>query len=204
MAFNLRHLFRLCLLVILLFSVGWADTPTIEVILSTPVSSRINRVGNPVQAVLRESVIFKECQLPSGTTLHGQVDAVESSTVRRRAPGRIRVVFTDAFLPTGEVENVTWIPDTPNGWLTQVDGIIPAVKSMPGHSTRILNNIVRRRLPADRAVWNQALGINTNDIPDPSTDEFMQTYNKHDVLLGAGDFLRLRYFPYPVQYLPKD
>jgi hypothetical protein len=170
---------------------GWAETPTVEAILSTPLSSRINQRGYRIKAVsAREFTLYGQ-PLPIGTTLLGQVTAVESSDITRHS-GRIKLVFTHALLPTNETRAVFLIPDTPDGWLNHADTYLSACKIMPGHSTRLLNAMVRRRLPADRAVWGQVLKLNTSSIPDPDTDEFIEEYHRHDVLLGAGDWLRLR------------
>jgi hypothetical protein len=192
-------------LMLLSMGLAWANEqhPTVEVILSTPVSSRISRVGSPVRAVLREvGKLGEEMILPPGTLLQGRVERVESSNGRQE--GRIQLVFTEALLPTGEVDTVNLIPDTPDGWIRRLEGVaLTACKIMPGHSTRLLNNMVRRRLPCDRSLWAQVLGMNSSEIPDPSTDEFMERYNRRDVLLGAGDWLRLRVYPYPAQYLPE-
>jgi hypothetical protein len=63
-------------------------------------------------------------------------------------------------------------------------------------STRLLNMTLQRRLGTNRGVWAQKLGIHENIIPDPTTDEFIQTYNQRDVLVGAGDRMRLRLYCY--------
>lgn len=190
----MRGVFKISLglFLVLLSGLGWAESSTVNVILSTPLSSRINRVGQPVQAVLGEPVTLSDGQdLPTGTTLTGQITAVESSDVVRH-PGRLKLIFTMAKLPSSETRGIYLMPDTPDGWLNKADTYLTACKLVPGHSTRLLNSMLRRRLPCDRAVWNQVLGINSSTIPDPSTDEFMQEYNRHDVLLGTGDWLRLR------------
>jgi hypothetical protein len=179
------------LLIVFLGAEGWADTCTLEVILSTPLSSRINRVGNKIQAVLATPTMINGQNLPTGTMITGRVTAVESSTIVHRS-GRIRILFTDIASPASGATAVNLVPDTPDGWISQADTHLPVCKVMPGHSTRLLNAMIRRRLPCDRAVWNQVLGINSSDIPDPSTDEFIVEYHHHDVLLGAGDWLRLR------------
>lgn len=174
-----------------LAGLGWADASTVEAILSTPFSSRINQRGYKVKAVSPAAFTLYGQSFPVGTKLLGQIAAVESSAITHRS-GRVKLVFTHALLPTNEVRAIFLVPDTPDGWLNQADTYLAACKIMPGHSTRLLNAIVRRRLPADRAIWGQVLGLNTSSIPDPDTDEFMEAYNRHDVLLGAGDWLRLR------------
>lgn len=180
----------------LVFAIGLADDrPLTEVILATPVSSRINSVGDPVKAILAVPITLKDLsQLPVGTSLTGYVKAVESSTENRRS-GRLQMVFNSARLPSGEIGIINLIPDTPDGWLSLSDGVLSVWTVTPQHSTRLLNTMIRRRLPSDRAVWSQALGLNTSGIPDPDTDEFIQEYNRHDVLLGAGDRLRVRVCP---------
>lgn len=191
-----RALKGLLFVVFMALSSGWAESTiedtVVEAILSTPVSSRINQVGYKVKAVSLKPLSFNDGQtLPSGTTLYGHISAVESSK-DTRSSGRLKLLFTQAIISPSEHKDICLIPDTPDGWLNKADTYLGAVKEMPGHSTRLLNAIIRRRLPADRAVWGQLLGLNINNIPDPSTDEFMQEYNRHDVLLGAGDWLRLR------------
>lgn len=175
-----------------LFGMSWAELQSSQVVLSTPMSSRINTVGYRVQGVLAGPLKLQDSSLlPTGTTLIGKLLAVEPGK-RAKQSGRLRLVFTDAILPNGQFKLIRLLPDTPDGWLTRADGALSVWTVMPGHSTRLLNTIIQRRLPCDRSLWSQILGINSNSIPDPSSDTFIVEYNRHDVLIGAGDWLRVK------------
>lgn len=181
----------------LLMLIGWADIQPAQVVLSTPMSSRINSVGYRVQGVLTAPLKLPDGTiLPTGTAVVGRLLAVEPYR-RVKQSGRLRLAFTDALLPNGQIQRIRLLPDTPDGWLTMADGALSVWTVMPGHSTRLLNTLIQRRLPCDRSLWSQILGINSNSIPDPTSDEFMIEYNRHDVLIGAGDWLRVKPSPNP-------
>lgn len=161
-----------------------------EVIMATPFSSRINRKGDALQAILVRPVHLNSGMiLRSGAKLTGYVTDVKSSAnSTHTATGRIRVQFTDA---TGQ-NDVNFIPATEDGWLHQADANSAVWKVAADRSTRLLNMMLRRRLGYNRAVWAQILGIRENVIPNPDTDEFIYNYHQRDVLVGAGDHLTLR------------
>jgi hypothetical protein len=160
--------------------------------MATPFSSRIDRIGDPLQAVLVHDFTMTDSQtLPAGTMLKGKVTGLRPSD--QYQAGQIQVRFTqaagttmDSFTPLNAALA------TPDGWLHQEDAGTPVWHVALNRSTRLLNMMIERRLGSNRAVWAQILGIHENTIPDPSTDEFMGWYNRHDVLVGAGDQLQLR------------
>jgi hypothetical protein len=158
-----------------------------DVILATPFSSRINRVGDQLQAILiHQTALGSQMVFPSGTLLKGRVADVQASTAKRTAAIRIR--FSDINgLRYWQAE-----PDTSDGWLRQPDENSPIWLVSAERSTRLLNMALQRRLGTNRAVWAQRLGIYENIIPDPTTDEFIDAYHRNDVLAGAGDRLRLK------------
>jgi hypothetical protein len=172
---------------------AWADckADTFEVVMATALSSRINRVGDPVEAVLKNPLLVAETDLlPAGTVLKGKVAAIQRGTGRKS--GQLQIVFNgtagyDSYpLPFAGMVN------TPDGWLHQQDAETAVWHPAPNRSTRMLNQKIMQRLGTDRTIWAQILGINSSVIPDPSTDSFMRDYNRHDVLVGAGDALQLR------------
>jgi hypothetical protein len=176
-----------------LLSTVWADckTDAFEVAMATALSSRINRVGDPVEAVLKAPLLVAETDLlPAGTVLKGKVAAIQKAAGGK--PGRLQVVFNrtagyDSYpLPFAGTVN------TPDGWLHQQDENTTVWQPAPNRSTRMLNQKIMQRLGTDRTVWAQILGINSSFIPDPSTDSFIRDYNRHDVLVGSGDVLQLR------------
>lgn len=194
---------RLVIMVLSMLSIlgipklAWADLAScnlqpFDVIMATPFSSRIDWVGDPLQAVLSNALVLPNGQtLPAGTKLRGKVKDIRPS--ERNNAGEILVQFTRASGPGVEVPvAIDAYPATVDGWLRQSDADTPVWHVSLQRSTRLLTMKIQRRLGADRAVWAQVLGIHRNMIPNPSTDEFMQTYNRHDVLVGAGDRLQLQ------------
>jgi hypothetical protein len=171
---------------------AWADCmpQPMTVVLATPFSSRIDRVEDTLQAVLNHTVPLPNGQiLPAGTMLKGQVSKLQHATAH--TPGKILIRFSKAVTVDGTVYPISAMPATPDGWLQPSDADTSVWHVSPTRSTRLLTERIQRRLGTNRAVWAQILGINENIIPDPSTDEFMVTYNRHDVLAGAGDTLQL-------------
>lgn len=176
---------------------GWADgepcnPQPFDVIMATPFSSRIDRVGDSLQAVLSQDLRVSERQtLPSGAILRGTVTGIRPSEPHEA--GQIQVRFTKAGGPGMEAPvAIDASLATVDGWLHQSDADTPVWHVSLGRSTRLLNMMIQRRLGPDQTVWAQILGIHENVIPDPSTDEFIQQYNRHDVLVGAGDRLQLQ------------
>lgn len=171
-----------------------AQTPCIPQVFSvdmaTPVSSRINWVGDPVQAVLVQPLPLPDNTiLPAGAVLKGKVLDVKAS--ERSKPGLIKLVFGI----TKETKTVGLFSaqiNTQDGWLRQTDQNTLVWQVNPNHSTRLLNQRIQQRLGSDRAVWASVLGINENFIPNPTSDAFMVRYNRNDVLVGAGDTLKLQ------------
>ncbi|HEY9687129.1 MAG TPA: hypothetical protein V6C52_09160 [Coleofasciculaceae cyanobacterium] len=171
----------------------WADckVDTFEVVMATALSSRINRVGDPVEAVLKEPLIVAETDLlPAGTVLKGKVAAIKRASGGK--PGQFQVVFNRTAGYDGYPLPFAGMVNTSDGWLHQQDANTAIWQLAPNRSTRLLNQKIMQRLGTDRTVWAQILGINSSFIPDPSTDTFMQDYNRHDVLVGTGDLLQLR------------
>ncbi len=168
-----------------------ADCPhgSVHAVLSSPLSSRIDHRNDLVNAVLVDRVSQNGLSLPSGTHLEGRLLKVSPASTQQE--GRLMVVFTRAILARGESQAITAMADTEDGWLDRAD-TGHAWEATPNHSTRLLNQKLMRRLGTDRAVWGQILGIRGNHIPDPTTDQFIVDYHARDVLLGAGDVLRLR------------
>lgn len=167
-------------------------TPQIAgVVIATPLSSRIDRVGDPVQAVLEQALSLGETAvLPSGTLLNGRVIALRSPS--HGQSGQIQFQFTHASGSAMDTQQtIDAMPATTDGWLRQSDVMGPVWQISPTRSTRLLNEIIQRRLGSNRAVWAQILGINENTIPDVTTDEFMHLYNRQDVLVGAGDRIQV-------------
>lgn len=188
-------------------TVGWlgflvpaiAETTCIpqvfEVVMATPFSSRIDRVGDALQAVLVRPLVWGPNQvMPSGTLLKGRVSAVKPAG--RGAVAQIGVKFSEAIQAMAGSQQVFVVLATPDGWLRQTDADTDVWRVSPTRSTRLLNTRVQGRLGTNRALWAQMLGINQNIIPDPGTDEFIRTYNRNDVLVGAGDRLKLWFLCY--------
>lgn len=160
--------------------------------MATPLSSRINRIGDPVQAVLAQPVSLDQTgSLPSGTLLNGRVVALSASKPGKA--GKIQFRFTQADGRTIDARLISAMPATADGWLRRQDAETPVWQVSPTHSTRLLNDMIQRRLGTNRAVWAQVLGINENTIPDVTTDEFIRFYNRDDVLVGAGDQIQVRF-----------
>lgn len=172
----------------------WADCVprTGEAVMATPLSSRINQLGDPVQAVLEKPLLLNEnLSLPAGTLLRGKVVSIHPS--QRRQAGSIQFCFTEVSGMTLDNELISAFPATTDGWLHQADADTPVWQVSPTRSTRLLNERLQRRLTSNRAVWAQVLGINENTIPDVTTDAFIYSYSRQDVLVGAGDHLLLRF-----------
>lgn len=166
-----------------------------EVVMATPFSSRIDRVGDALQAVLVRPLVWGPNQvMPSGTLLKGRVSAVKPAG--RGAIAQIGIKFSEAIQAMAGSQQVFVVLATPDGWLRQTDADTDVWKISPTRSTRLLNTRVQGRLGTNRALWAQMLGINQNIIPDPGTDEFIRTYNRNDVLVGAGDRLKLWFLCY--------
>jgi hypothetical protein len=171
-----------------------AQTPCVHeafsVDMATPVSSRINWVGDPVQAILVEPLVLPDnTTLPAGALLKGKVLDVKAS--ERAKSGVIRLVF-EIKTEARAVGLYSAKIDTQDGWLRQTDQNTSVWQVNPNHSTRLLNQRIQQRLGSDRAVWASVLGINENFIPNPNSDAFMVRYNRNDVLVGAGDTLKLQ------------
>ena len=161
-----------------------------SVTMATPVSSRINWKGDPIQAVLISPLALSTVTvLPAGTLLKGKVADVKAYTPKQ--PGGLRLTFNMAVPLSGPMPIAAELV-TPDGWLRQTERNTPVWQLNPNHSTRLLNEKIQRRLGADRTVWASVLGINENVIPNPTSDAFMIRYNKNDVLVGAGDRIGLR------------
>ena len=153
-------------------------------------SSRLNWKGDQVQAVLEHSMALGPNLLfPAGTMLFGQVTAVD----RRQLPGKLKFEMTQAQVQSLGVVPIQAVPATEDGWLQLKDADTPVWHISLRRSTRLLNAMVRRRLPANPGVWASSLGINRNVIPDVTTDEFIAQYHRQDVLVGAGDRIYLRF-----------
>lgn len=166
-----------------------------EVVMATPFSSRIDRVGDALQAVLVRPLVWGPNQvMPSGTLLKGRVSAVKPAG--RGGVAQIGIKFSEAIQAMAGSQQVFVVLATPDGWLRQTDADTEVWKISPTRSTRLLNTRVQGRLGTNRALWAQMLGINQNVIPDPGTDEFIRTYNRNDVLVGAGDRLKLWFLCY--------
>lgn len=171
-----------------------AQTPCMpeafSVDMATPVSSRINWVGDPVQAILVQPLLLPDnTTLPAGALLKGKVLDVKAS--ERSKSGVIKLVF-DIRSEAKAVGLYSAKIDTQDGWLRQADQNTPVWQVNPNHSTRLLNQRIQQRLGSNRAVWASVLGINENFIPNPTSDDFMVRYNRNDVLVGAGDTLKLQ------------
>ncbi len=168
----------------------WSECPsqTLTAVMVTPLSSRINHRGDALEARLTESIMLNEQLLRSGTRLLGRVTDVESG--RRKDGGRIQVLF-DKLADDVKVYPVSAAFATEDAWLriSDADTAVWSVSLM--RSTRLLSQKLMRKLGADRAVWNQILGLNQNSVIDPSSDAFMREYNRHDVLIGSGDRVRV-------------
>lgn len=159
------------------------DPRTFAVALSTPVSSRISHVGDPVEAITSQPFLG----LPTGSTIHGHVSQLVPG--KTKSPGQVLLLFTQG-LDSGAP--FTAVAATEDGWIHIWDENGPAWQDGLQRSTRLLNLALRRKLPADRSVWNGLLGINESNPVDVGTDDFMHDYHRHDVLMGAGDRLILR------------
>jgi hypothetical protein len=172
-------------------AMGCVSKPA-SVIMATPLSSRINRIGDPVQAILEQPLVLDDTvSLPAGTLLNGRVVALRASKGEQSGQIQFRFTRADGEVPGGRP--IAAMPATDDGWLRRQDAGTPVWQVSPTHSTRLLNEMIQRRLGTDRTVWAQVLGINANTIPDVTTDDFMQSYNRNDVLLGAGDRVELRF-----------
>lgn len=193
--------FRVCRgvlgLLLLLNLTAFAQAPapcpqgTFRVIMATPVSSRIDRKGDRVRAVLAQAVSFPgQPEYPSGAILAGQVDKVQPSY--RHQSGQLSLLFIILETEAG-TRPIQARVATVDGWLRQGDQNTPVWHVDLNHSTRLLNDKIQQRLGANRAVWASVLGINENTIPDPTSDEFIEQYNRRDVLVGAGDTLTLKW-----------
>lgn len=160
------------------------------VVLATPFSSRIDRTGDPLQAILNHTITLPTGQtLPAGTLLKGQVIGIQAANAKES--GKIRIRFSQAITADATPYRISAAPATTDGWLRQQDADTGIWYVSQTRSTRLLNDRLQRRLGTDRAVWAQILGIHENVIPDPSSDAFMIHYNRHDVLAGAGDIIQL-------------
>jgi hypothetical protein len=82
---------------------------------------------------------------------------------------------------------------TEAGWLHQQDANTPVWQVSLNHSTRLLNAKLQRRLGTNQGVWASSLGISENVIPDITTDAFIETYHRNNVLVGAGDRIYVRF-----------
>lgn len=167
------------------------QSQTAIVVMATPMSSRIDRVGDPLQAVLSHLITLAPGKvLPAGTLLKGKVISIKKG--KSTDSGQIQFRFTQAITADNSPYIISAIPATPDGWLHQSDANTPVWGVSLTRSTRLLNERIQRRLGTNRAVWAQILGMNENTIPDPTTDEFIADYNRHDVLIGAGDRIQLQ------------
>lgn len=161
----------------------------IRVRLATPLSSRIDRVGDTVQAVLEKPLSLNETiTLPAGTLLMGRITSLQAA--RQKSLGKIRFQLTRT---NGAGLGVTAIPATTDGWLSQTDAGGAVWQVSPTRSTRLLNEKIERRLGSNRAVWAQIIGLNENTIPDVTTNEFIQSYHRHEVLVGVGDEILMHF-----------
>ena len=178
------------------------------VLMSTPLSSRLYRVGESVQGVLEHPMALSPTvTLPSGTMLQGRVTGVKVGE-RTGPPGKIRIQFTKASTLDLGVIPLLALPDTEGGWLLPQDADTAVWQVSLSRSTRLLNSMVQRRLGTDRAVWASMLGIQENVIPDITTDSFIEQYHRNNVLVGAGDRIYLRFAclgenASPLQSLPR-
>lgn len=161
-----------------------------NVTMATPVSSRINWVGDSVEAILTQPLALSgQTSLPAGTLLKGKVTQVKSSQDFKA--GMIRLIFQKTPGLPGQKDFSAQVA-TPDGWLRQGDRNTTVWRPSPTRSTRLLNQKVEQRLGSNRAVWASVLGMNQNTIPQVNSDDFMAQYNKNDVMVGAGDSLKLR------------
>lgn len=160
-------------------------------IMSTPVSSRINWVGDPVNAVLlRPLEVSQQMAWPAGAIIQGKV--VQVNAFGPGKPARIRLRFMTASSPTGKGPLLAQ-PDTSDGWLRLADQNTDSWTVSPNRSTRLLNQKIQQRLGSNRAVWASVLGMNQNTIPQVDSDHFMKNYNRNDVMVGTGDTLKLQF-----------
>lgn len=157
--------------------------------MATPVSSRINWKGDPIEAVLTHDLpLSRSMILPAGSLLKGKVAAVKSSEDVKK--GEIRLTFTIPANQSGSAFFPAQVA-TPDGWLRQQDENTPVWQLDPNRSTRLLNQKIEQRVTSNRAVWASVLGINQNTIPQIGSDEFMAQYNRNDVMVGVSDTLKL-------------
>jgi hypothetical protein len=162
-----------------------------KAIMATPVSSRINWAGDPVKAILSQPLeVSPQMTWPAGTMIHGKVAKVNASGHGK--PGRIQLRFMSAVSSIGKAPFQAW-PDTPDGWLRLTNQNTDSWRVSPKRSTRLLNQKIQQRLGSNRAVWASVLGMNQNTIPQVDSDNFMQDYNRNDVMVGAGDTLKLQF-----------
>jgi len=167
---------------------------TAGVVMATPLSSRLDRVGEPIQAVLEHPLqLAPDLILPSGTMLKGRVVAVKRGEPNYGPPGRLR--FQMVLATDQRIGNLLIMaqPATEGGWLSQQDANTSVWQVALNHSTRLLNEMIQRRLGTNQAVWAASLGINQNTIPDVTTDEFIERYHRNNLLVGAGDRIYLRF-----------
>jgi hypothetical protein len=184
----------LCGLGIIPFADAECQPQTAGVLMATPLSSRLDRVGDAIQAVLEHPVqLASDLVLPSGTRLKGRVTAVKSGEPNGGPPGRLQFHMTLAQAPAIGNLQIQAEPATEGGWLSQADANTPVWQIALGRSTRLLNDMVARRMGTNQAVWASTLGIQQNVIPDISTDEFIERYHRNNLLVGAGDRIYLRF-----------
>lgn len=164
------------------------------VLMATPLSSRLDRIGDAIQGVLEHPLQLQpDLILPSGTLLKGKVLGVKRGDPRGGPPGKIQVQWFQASNPAIGYLQVNAMPVTEGGWLRQQDANTPVWQVALGHSTRMLNSKILRRLGTNQAVWASSLGISSNVIPDVTTDEFVEQYHRNNVMVGAGDRIYFRF-----------
>jgi hypothetical protein len=166
------------------------QNPVFKVIMGTPLSSRINWVGDPVKAVLLQPLeVSPQMTWPAGSIIQGKVVGVNA--FGHGKPGGLLLRFMTASSQTGKGPLLAQ-PDTSDGWLRITDQNTNVWMVSPSRSTRLLTQKIQQRLGSNRAVWASVLGLNQNTIPQVNSDHFMQDYNRDDVMVGAGDTLKLQ------------
>ena len=174
----------------------WAECLPQEagVLMATPLSSRLDRVGDTVQGVLEHPFTWGTgVTFPSGTLLRGRITAVKQGEPTGGKPGALQFKMTQASNAAFGVQAISAMPITEGGWLRQQDANTTVWQVTLSHSTRLLNVLVQRRLGTNQGVWASSLGIQQNVIPDVTTDEFIEWYHRNNVLVGAGDRVFLRF-----------
>lgn len=164
----------------------------IKTIVATAFSSKMNRVGEPVQVFLSNATTTPEgTALPSGTRLYGKIAEILYN--KHRDPAGIRLLFLWAQPPGRPTVPIRGVVAGNDGVLTaqSFDIYTPS----PNRSYATLKFRIRAILSSDQAVWNQVLGVNQSPLVDYESDSFMEWYNRHAVLIGVGDTLRLRLLP---------